>query len=569
MEPSPTAETTAPTAPTATAATMKAERRRVRHDAPEEVDVAVVGAGLGGLMAGATLARQGYRVACFDPHYVAGGCATQFSRGPRSARYHFDVGVHYIGDCEAGGTIPRLLDSVDARVDYARLDPDGFDTLVFPDFEFRVPADLALYRDRLVELFPAERRAIDRYVKLVRAVMKAGRLLDRDGKPPLRELLSLALDGLKLLRVQNRTIGEVLDACGLRDPRARAVVLGQSGDYGLPPSQASALIHLGLTGHYFRGAYYPKGGGQVIADRIAESLERAGGTLHLRRGVERILVDEHGAAVGVRLEPRAGEPAHEVRARVVLSNADLKMTLERLVGFEHLPSSWVERCGRFKMGGALFMTFLGIEGDLRKMGLRSSNYWQFDDYDVEAAYRDQPVDENFQTRACYVTSATLKDPESAHLHAPPGVANVEVMTLVPGRTDRWGVPAGDAQRWDYHRASGYGAVKAAIEEQLIARLDRLAPGAARAVVFRESATPVSHVRFTRATDGTGYGLAATPDQFMKNRPGYRGPIAGLYLCGASTRAGHGIVGAMMSGRQAARRIAADLGQAARPRARVD
>jgi phytoene dehydrogenase-like protein len=95
---------------------------------------------------------------------------------------------------------------------------------------------------------------------------------------------------------------------------------------------------------------------------------------------------------------------------------------------------------------------------------------------------------------------------------------------------------------------------------MIARLDALFPGSARAVVFRESATPVSHVRFTRATGGHGYGIAATPDQFMKGRPGYRAPLPGLYVCGASTRAGHGIVGAMLGGRQAARTIAKDLGR---------
>jgi phytoene dehydrogenase-like protein len=80
------------------------------------------------------------------------------------------------------------------------------------------------------------------------------------------------------------------------------------------------------------------------------------------------------------------------------------------------------------------------------------------------------------------------------------------------------------------------------------------------IVHRESATPVTHQRFTRATDGTGYGLAVTPDQMMKHRPGYRGPLPGLYFAGASTRAGHGIVGAMMSGKNAARRIASDLGR---------
>lgn len=45
---------------------------------------------------------------------------------------------------------------------------------------------------------------------------------------------------------------------------------------------------------------------------------------------------------------------------------------------------------------------------------------------------------------------------------------------------------------------------------------------------------------------------------MSNRPGYRTPVAGLYLAGASTRAGHGIVGAMMSGRASAARVERDI-----------
>jgi phytoene dehydrogenase-like protein len=93
-----------------------------------------------------------------------------------------------------------------------------------------------------------------------------------------------------------------------------------------------------------------------------------------------------------------------------------------------------------------------------------------------------------------------------------------------------------------------------IEDELVARLDRQFPGTAARICYRESATPLSHSRFTRASDGSGYGLAATPDQFLDKRPGYRGPIDGLYLCGASTRAGHGIAGAMMSGLKAAQRI---------------
>src|SRR5260221_11504794 len=194
---------------------------------PESVDVAVVGSGLGGLCAAAYLAQRGLKVAVFESHYVAGGCATQFERGGRGARYRFDVGLHYVGDCRQDGTIPRILADLGTGVDFAELDPDGFDELVYPDLRFRIPADLELYRARLVEAFPHERRGIDRYVALVAAVMRIARVMDvyAGRVPPLHMLPRLALDGLRIAPHREATIGAVLDGL-IRDPRLRAVLCG-------------------------------------------------------------------------------------------------------------------------------------------------------------------------------------------------------------------------------------------------------------------------------------------------------------------------------------------------------
>ncbi len=525
-------------------------RARAHAPVPERVDVAIVGSGLGGLVAAAYLAQAGLRVAVFESHYTAGGCATEFVRGPKSARYRFDVGLHYVGDCREDGTIPRILADVGTHVAFSELAPEGFDRLVFPDFDFAIPRDLDVYRDRLVAMFPHERRGIDRYVKLVQAIMRLTRTLDlyEGRRPPLLELARIAAHGLRVAPHMQAAIGPLLSSLW-KDPRLSAVVLGQSGDYGLPPSRASAMLHLGLVGHYFRGAYYPKGGGQVLADRLAARVEELGGSIHLRTPVERILV-RGGRASGVRLAAKAGDHAREVSASLVLSNADLKRTLLELVGPEHLPQEWITKSERFEMAAGLFMTFLGLSGDGRDLGLTSANVWQFDGYDMESFYRGGGP-RGFG--GCYVTSATMKDPEHADHHAPPGHTNVEVMSIVPQGTRLW--PSGGADgSWAYKHDPQYEARKQSLEEELIERLDHLFPGAAQRVVFRESATPLSHARFTGASEGSPYGLAATPEQFMKKRPGYRGPIPGLFLAGASTRAGHGIVGAMMGGRAAARRV---------------
>lgn len=526
---------------------------RVRTPLPEQVDVAIVGAGPGGLMAGAILAQKGLKVALFDQHYVAGGCATMFERGRSDERWRFDVGLHYIGDCGPQGQIPQLLQQVGVKLDYAPLDPDGFDTLVFPQFRFRIPAGHENYRQRLHQYFPKEKKGIDLYVRLLQEVDRASRnMATSGGKLGLGAAIDAMLHGRLLIRYQKATIGQVLDDV-TQDPALRAVILGQSGDYGVRPSQASALLHCGLANHYFHGAFYPKGGGQMIADGLAETIEKAGGTIHLRCGIAKILI-ENGQAVGVLTEPRRGEQ-HRVHAKMVLSNADLKSTLLHLVGPEQLPDGWVEKANAMQMGGALFLSCFGLEGTPQENGLSATNFWQFDDLDVERFY--DSGEQIAQSRGSYVTSGTAKDPETPG-HAPPGHTGVEVMTLAPGRPELWGVT--QEALWDdsYRKNPVYQSHKQRIEDDMLRRLELLCPGTSARVIFRESATPLTHTRFTRASDGTGYGLAAIPSQFMQQRPGYRGPLAGLYFCGASTRAGHGVVGAMMGGDHAAKRILADV-----------
>ncbi len=531
--------------------------RRVKTAPPSgTVDVAIVGAGLGGMTAAAYLARAGFSVALFDGHYVAGGCATMFERGKKNRRYCFDVGLHYIGDCGPGGGIPTVLGGLDIDIDYVPMDQDGFDTLVFPDFEFKIPASKQLYRDRLVALFPREKRGIDRYIRFLDQVERIARRLDSNaGQMNKGTLLDVLLHGRLLARYQNATLEKLLDSC-TSNQRLRAIIAGQHGDYGLPPSRVSALLHAGLANHYFAGAYYPRGGGQIIADKIADDIEAHGGTIALRHLVQEILVQD-GKAVGLRVKPQKGEP-FDVRARCVLSNADIKRTMLELIDPQHLPSSWLSRANGFEMGGAIFMTYLAVNADIRELGMRATNYWQFDDYDFEAYY--DSVDEGDVTpRGCYITTTSLKDPDTPG-HAPAGEHNIEIMTLVPGRASDWNVTEREALATKYRNDSGYQQRKQLVEDDLVARLEALFPSITSTITFRESASPVTHTRYTRATDGTGYGLAATPGQFLNGRPGYRGPLDGLYLAGSSTRAGHGVVGAMTGGHRCALKIAADFGR---------
>src|SRR5438093_479251 len=118
-------------------------------------DAIVVGSGLGGLSTAAYLATNGKRTLALEQHDILGGCSQVFRR---KRRYEFDAGVHYLGDCEPGGVTPTVLGGVglEGRVEFCELDRDGHDTLLFPDFTFRVPRGWNHYLDRLLEQFPGE-----------------------------------------------------------------------------------------------------------------------------------------------------------------------------------------------------------------------------------------------------------------------------------------------------------------------------------------------------------------------------------------------------------------------------
>jgi len=532
---------------------VKHTKRRSKADVPESVDVAIIGAGPGGLMAGAYLAKQGLQVAVFDAHYVAGGCATMFERGKGEDKYNFDIGLHYIGDCGPDGLIPKLLRGVDIQLEYESMDADGFDEIVLPDMRFRIPADRELYEQRLMEAFPHEAKGIKAYCRLLREVDFMSSRMDA-GSSKLRLLSDVILRGRMVAKYRNATIGKVFED-HIQDPNLRAILMGQSGDYGVRPSRASAMLHCGISNHYFKGAFYPRGGGQIIADRISEFIEEKGGVVLLRKPVRSIVVED-GRATGVAVEVKKGD-VRTVRAKTVISNADLKQTLLELLPEGTLNSKQTKVAENYEMAAAIFITCVGVKGDIRDLGMGVTNYWQFDTNNMEDFYDDVEAGK-LTPRCAYITSASLKDPHTAG-HAPDGVTSLEVMTILSGDSKHWGIDVDPRSSLKYRKSEAYLSNKKQVEDQLIDRLEDLFPGVKERIVFVESATPVTHARYTWASGGSGYGIAATPEQFMDKRPGYRGPIPGLFLCGASTRAGHGIVGAMMSGYQAARRAAKDHG----------
>jgi phytoene dehydrogenase-like protein len=488
-------------------------------------DLIVIGSGIGGLAFASLMAQtQHKRVLVLERHFKLGGFTHAFTR---PGGYSWDVGIHYVGGMQPGSLSRDLMDFVTGgRVEWARM-ASPFEKFVYPDFTLEVPDDKAAYMQTLIVRFPHERAAIRQYFKDVEAVMNwaAADMVGRAS--PLTALpmrLGAAPASLALL-----TTAEYLEQ-RIRDPRLRAVLASQWGDYGLPPAQSAFAVHSIIVSHYFDGGWYPVGGGGSIAAAIAPIIAAHEGECLVNHDVREILVRD-GQAVGVRAAHKGSET--EFFAPVVVSDAGARATYLRL-----LPPSvnvpFRAELEQFPQGHGVVTLYLGLKESAARLGFRGENHWIYAGYDHDAlfAQRDGLLAGN--PTACYLSFPSLKDPKAkAH--------TAEIITYLDyAAVERW-----EAQPWR-NRGEAYEALKARLSEGLLDFVDARYPGFKSLVAFQELSTPLSVQHFTGHERGAIYGLPATPARFRLKWPGVKTPVKNLLLTGTDA-ASLGIGGALMGG----------------------
>jgi all-trans-retinol 13,14-reductase len=494
-------------------------------------DYVVIGSGMGGMTTAALLAKLGRRVLVLEQHYVPGGFTHEFKR----PGYHWDVGVHAVGEVTTHSVTGRILDALaSGALEWAPLGP-VYDAFHFPHgFHIDFPDSPARFRENLIYAFPREQKAIDEYLHLVRSVaasMKSyylARLL-----PPGVGRLAEPVVARGAQRWLTARTADVLSSL-TSDPRLRAVLTAQWGYYGSTPSRSSFAIQALVAKHFMHGGYYPVGGAGRIARTLLGTVAAAGGWTAIRADVERILV-EHGRATGVRLAD-----GREVRAGRVVSAAGVLSTVTRLLPQAYGDDRWTKEVASLPPAPAHVCLYLGLEGDVASAGATAANQWFYDTWDMEddawRVRRDAPPG---RAAVLYTSFPSMKDP--SYEPGPDRKHTAEIVTFVPWESF---APWKDA-RWK-KRGADYDAFKDRLSEQLLAQLVEHRPALAPLVRHVELGTPVSTDHFVRPVHGSIYGLEPTARRFRSRWLRPRAPIADLFFSGSEV-ATVGVMGAMMGG----------------------
>ena len=504
-----------------------------------EVDVVVIGSGIGGLCAGALAAHSGLKVVVCESHDAPGGAAHEWTvKG-----FHFESGPSlYAGlsPDHSPNPLKHVFQIIGEEPEWITYDRWG---TCLPEGDFAAAVGAADFIEKLKIYGGPD--AVEQWGRLMRRIEPLGTAIFGLPSAAVRAdagvLLTMGRYAPALARVVaaggaslQEPFSKILDDEGITDPFIRnwldmICFLLQGATVADAPTTLMAYM---LSDFYRDGVCldFPRGGTASIVDALVRGVTKNGGELRLNAHVENILVED-GRAAGVVL--RGGETLRARRA--VISNADLWSTTRlvppgvapQLVAELEKRAEGVGRCDSF------LHLHLGIDG----AGLPTTPSEQFpaqwavvDDW---ARGIDAP------RNLVLVSVASLLDPALA----PDGHHVIHAY-----------VPATEPYApWEgLDRASKeYKEKKAEAAEVLWRAIERQIPDVRQRAKVTLVGTPLTHERFLRRDRGT-YGAFVRAGEGQL--PGQGCSLPGLFCVGDSTFPGIGMPAVAASGHIAANSV---------------
>jgi len=438
----------------------------------DDYDVIVIGSGLAGLTAANCLAKCGRTVLLLEQHYNFGGMATWFRR---KGGYLFDISLHgfpigMIKSCRKYWT-KEIADSI------VQLKGIRFDN---PQFQLQTTFDREDFTELLTGRFGVAAPIVDRFFDTVRRMDFYG-----DQTQTTRELFEEFFPGRSdVVRL-------------LMEPIAYA-----NGSTLDDPAITYGIV---FSNFMSKGVYIFQGGTDKLIQWMKQELKRNGVDLRQQVSVQRILI-EGGRTTGVIANGK------RIAASTVLSNANLKTTIRRLVGYEHFREDFAAEAEEVRLNNSSCQVYMAIrEGETIN--------------DIGDLVFSSVAPEFDSTALCAkdITSRTF---------------SVYYPRIRPG-SNRYAIVSStnaNFEDWAGLNEQEYGREKLRLIESTIESLEKYVPDVRRKLAHVEASTPRTFEYYTRHLAGATFG---TKFEGLKVSMDLPKQIPGLFHAGS--------VGIIMSG----------------------
>ena len=506
-----------------------------------DYDLVVVGAGHNALVAACYVAQAGYRVAVCERRPIVGGAVSTVEH---VEGYQFDLG----GSAHILIRLTPIIEELGLErygLEYLELDPlfyapfeDGSSVFIHRDvdetaegLERLAPGEGEAYRRFIDDWTPFGETVCDVFLRTP-SPLELGKGFAFGG--------SAKLDWERALQAITKPYGDVVDAY-FSDERIKAPLVWMAAQSGPPPTEPLSAPFLLWHPLYHKGGIArPRGGSGMLTQALARHLRAHGGDVFTDAAVDEIMV-EGGAAVGVRVG------SDVITGRSVLAGTHVLESVGRLLPERHRPAS----LAGVRVGNGF--------GAILRLALDKPVRYAADPGDAPRRALQLVCESRQQVLDAYADFLKGKPAEN-----PPIVAMsfsaVDDTLAPPGGEVLWLW----AQYFPYELAGGasWDDIEDRVADRILDTFERYAPGTRDSIVGQLFQHPLWLERELGLRRGNVMHVEMSLDQMFALRPTldlsqYRGPVEAMYLTGASTHPGGGIMGA--SGRNAARVVLKDLG----------
>lgn len=474
----------------------------------QKFDVVIIGSGLGGLLCGHVLSKEGFSVCIIEKNRKPGGSLQTFGR----KGCIFNTGLNYTESLDDGQILNqyfRYFGLMD-KVIFKRLDSDGFERISFNDGQYRFAMSQSGFIETLAEDFPHERAGLKEYTRKISNVCK--------GIP----LYTLQEEQLSLMGNHDLSAGAadyIRSVIG--NPRLCNILAGNNLLYAGHEQKTPLFIHALINHSFIESAWRVKDGSHQIVRQLIDNIKSAGGTVMLGSKAVKLTGDKNTIEGVELLNGNYIEGKHFIAAM----HPDLVLDM---IEPGMIRKAYSSRIRGLDSTMGMFTVYLVFKKD--SFPYLNHNFYHYNQENVWVAsdYRKAEWPQNYLLMNT-ATSGSQTYAESGSI-----ITYMDYAELA---------------KWEHtftgDRGDDYAAFKQERAEKLLDAVEKQFPGIRNCIAGLYTSTPLTWRDYTGTREGSAYGILKDHNRPLESMVMPRTKIQNLFLTGQNTNV-HGILGVTIS-----------------------
>ena len=477
--------------------------------------ITIIGAGLGGLTAGALLAKRGHKVTILEQHNIVGGCATTFKR---KGGFRCEVGLHEMEGVYTNSSVVKIFEELDVYNSVEFIKVNEFFEVRTKKGVFRMPHGLEEAKEALIFKFPKEKKGIERYFKIIEAI---GTKLERLQKPSWYHFALFPFLFVEILKYKPKSVSDVFQNL-FKDEELKLILNANVGYYNDSPDTLSFLLHaVAQYSYYNGGGYFIKGGSGQLSDHLAKVIIENGGEVITSAMVNRCSTNL--------VEYEHKKQTHQIESDEVISNLSPEQSY-RLYGLDYVEKK--------PLANSLLTIYLGFSHNLKEVyGARAYSNFIFDEIGSVEEFNEKIQADILERGFTFVDYSQLDSGLTKD-----STKSFGVITIIDEIAD-----------WEGLNPEQYAKKKERLLAVTVNKLEKYYPNISNLIEYAEVGTAKTVKRYIKTPNGTAYGFKPTPKEFFRVPQLKSKKVENLYFVGQWVIAG-GFSPAIVSGGLCVKRL---------------